>query len=105
LFRRASGWRGWQPARKTCRRRGTHLVFRTFGLRGQPASHMGGVRVCPAEDGLPRQEPVTCDRCGICWHPLHAPEEDQPILPPSASRRMSLPLLLPGDDLPTPDLD
>jgi hypothetical protein len=94
---------------------GTHLVFRTVGLRGQPVSHMGGVRVCPAEDGLPRQEPVTCDRCGICWHPLHTPEQDQPILPASVSRRMNLPVLSPsraadtqepvpprpGDDQPT----
>ena len=67
------------------------LVFRTRGLRREEATHLGGVRVCPAEDGAPRGEPVTCERCGSCWMPL----------PDVASRRVSLPLL----PEPAPDRD
>ena len=67
------------------------LVFRTRGLRRRQATHIGGVRVCPAEDGVPRGEPVTCERCGSCWQPLAD----------AASWRVSLPLL----PEPAPDRD
>jgi hypothetical protein len=59
------------------------LVFRIRRLRRRPARTQGGVRVCPAEDGVPRGQPVTCERCRLCWQPL----------PDSSDRRTSLPLL------------
>ena len=65
------------------------LVFRIRSLRRDEATHLGGVRVCPTEDGIPRTEPVTCERCQSCWQPLH--DDD--------SRRVSLPVL-PADDRP-----
>lgn len=58
---------------------GTGLVFRVRGLRSRPAGLLGGARVCPAEDGQPRPQPVTCERCGLCWHPL--PEDRPPRFP------------------------
>ena len=48
----------------------TSLVFRTRGLRRTEATLLNGVRVCPTEDGVPRGEPVTCERCQSCWQPL-----------------------------------
>jgi hypothetical protein len=59
------------------------LVFRVRGMRRREATHLGGVCVCPAEDGIPRAGPATCERCGSCWQPL----------PDAASGRVSLPLL------------
>lgn len=44
---------------------GTDLVFRVRRLR--PIAPTFGACVCPAEDGIPRPRPVTCERCGICW--------------------------------------
>ena len=63
------------------------LVFRTRGLRRKEATHLGGVRVCPTEDGMPRTEPITCERCQSCWQPLSE----------AVSGRVSLPLLPPPD--------
>ena len=65
------------------------LIFRVRGLRRHEATHLGGVRVCPTEDGTPRAGPVTCERCQSCWQPL----------PAAGSGRVSLPLL-PADDPP-----
>ena len=62
------------------------LAFRVRRLRSQEATHLGGVRVCPAEDGVPRAEPVTCERCRTCWQPL-----------PTPSQRVGLPLVPPPD--------
>jgi hypothetical protein len=45
--------------------RGMDLVFRTPALRGQAATCVAGVRVCPEEDGVPRRRRVTCDRCTL----------------------------------------
>ena len=61
------------------------LVFRVRRLRSRPATHLNGVRVCPPEDGVPRGQAVTCERCQLCWQPL---AEDP-------GRRVSLPLLPP----------
>jgi ferredoxin len=58
---------------------GMDLTFRIRSLRRQPLTRVDGVRVCPEEDGIPRQVPVTCDRCGLCWRPL--PEETPGRLP------------------------
>ena len=66
------------------------LVCRIRGLRRHEATHLEGVRVCPAEDGTPRAGPVTCERCQSCWQPL----------PAAGPMRMSLPLLSAED--PTP---
>jgi hypothetical protein len=55
------------------------LSFRIRPLRRQPLTRVGGVRVCPEEDGVRRKAPVTCDRCGLCWRPL--PEESRPRFP------------------------
>lgn len=65
------------------------LVFRVRGLRSQQATHINGVRVCPPEDGLPRSQPVTCERCSLCWQPL--PDDPGgrvglPLLPPEEGR-------------------
>jgi hypothetical protein len=49
-----------------------HLIFRVRSLRRQPQTRIEGVRVCPAEDGVTRKAPVTCDRCRLCWRPLPA---------------------------------
>ena len=66
---------------------GADLVFRVRKLRGQEATHLHGVRVCPAEDGVPHDQPVTCERCSMCWQPL----------PEVSSQRVSLPLLPPKE--------
>jgi hypothetical protein len=61
-----------------------HLTFRIRPLRSHPASQLNGVRVCPAEDGGPRSEPVTCERCRLCWQPLPedpGPRTSLPVLP------------------------
>ncbi len=47
---------------------GTDLVFRVRRLRDR-AEPTPGPYVCPAEDGVPRPRPMTCDRCGFCWRP------------------------------------
>ena len=47
---------------------GTDLVFRVRRLRNR-AEPTPGQYVCPAEDGVPRTRPMTCDRCGFCWRP------------------------------------
>jgi Gene product 88 len=65
----------------------THLVFRVRRLRRQQRTRINGVRVCPAEDGVQRRRPVTCDNCRLCWRPL--PEE-------GTGRRLALPLLPPN---------
>jgi hypothetical protein len=46
---------------------GTDLVFRVRRLR--PVAPTFGACVCPAEDGIQRPRPMTCERCGICWRP------------------------------------
>jgi hypothetical protein len=69
------------------------LVFRIRRLRRQTAPHLAGVRVCPAEDGRRRPQPVTCERCQLCWQALPAP----------LTRRIPLPLLPP--DRPTPSVE
>jgi hypothetical protein len=60
---------------------GTNLVFRTPPLRRQITTRVGGVRVCPEEDGVPRCRRVTCDRCTLCWRPLPAPTSGRIPLP------------------------
>ena len=64
---------------------GANLVFRVRKLRSRRATHLDGVRVCPPEDGVPRGQPVTCERCQLCWQPL---AED-------TARRVALPLVPP----------
>jgi hypothetical protein len=64
--------------------RDVHLTFRVRSLRRRPQTHVEGIRVCPAEDGVARKEPVTCDRCRLCWR----------TLPPERLQRLSLPLIL-----------
>jgi hypothetical protein len=61
------------------------LAFRVRPLRRRPQTRANGVRVCPAEDGVDRKAPVTCERCGLCWRPL----------PADPSRRIALPLAPP----------
>jgi Gene product 88 len=60
---------------------GVHLVFRVRRLRRQAATRLGGVRVCPEEDGVRRRRPVTCDRCGLCWRALPQERAGQVALP------------------------
>jgi hypothetical protein len=67
---------------------GLDLAFRIRPLRRQPLTRANGVRVCPAEDGVVRRAPVTCDRCRLCWRPL----------PPDTGNRIALPL--PGQPSP-----
>ncbi len=59
------------------------LVFRIRRLRRHPLTRVHGVRVCPEEDGVLRKQPVTCDRCGLCWRPL----------PTEPRHRIALPVL------------
>lgn len=69
---------------------GADLVFRVRRLRRHPLAEVGGVRVCPAEDGHPRPRAPTCDRCGVCWRPpapappgrVPLPVIDPPAPPP-----------------------
>jgi hypothetical protein len=64
---------------------GTHLAFRVRPLRRRPRTRVNGVRVCPEEDGVRRQAPVTCDRCRLCWKPLPGEPRARiplPVLPP-----------------------
>ncbi len=70
------------------------LVFRVVRLRRRRQRRLRQVRVCPAEDGVPRKKPVTCERCGLCWSPL----------PEDAPARLPLPVLpaVPIDDSPSP---
>lgn len=75
---------------------GTHLVFRVHRLRRQAAKAVAGVPVCAAEDGVARRQPMTCDRCGVCWRP---PE-------PAVPKRVSLPILdEPSNGTPVNDDD
>jgi hypothetical protein len=68
------------------------LVFRVRSLRSQQATHLGGVRVCPGEDGIARSQRVTCDRCQLCWQ----------ALPNTPTHQVSLPVLTdpPSTNLP-----
>lgn len=45
------------------------LLFRVVPLRRR-RQRLRHIQVCPAEDGVPRRTPVTCDRCGLCWRSL-----------------------------------
>ena len=60
---------------------GTDLVFRVRRLRRRPEP-APGPRVCPAEDGVVRTTPVTCERCGVCWRPAPAGRVPLPIVEP-----------------------
>jgi hypothetical protein len=57
------------------------LVFRVRRLRRQPVDR-GGSPVCPAEDGVRRTRPVTCERCGYCWRPAPARRFPLPVVDP-----------------------
>jgi hypothetical protein len=58
------------------------LIFRIVPLRRLRQRRVRHMPVCPAEDGVPRRMPVTCERCGLCWIPL---SDDAPT-------RLSLPV-------------
>ncbi len=62
---------------------GTDLVFRVRRLRRRPEP-LGGPRVCPAEDGVTRTRPVTCERCGVCWRPARGGRVPLPVLEPGS---------------------
>jgi len=68
------------------------LTYRVHRLRRLPLSRVKGVRICPAEDGIVRSTPVTCERCRLCWKSL----------PEGPSSRLSLPLLGPQSERPAP---
>jgi hypothetical protein len=74
-----------RPGRRAAASAG--LVFRVRGLRSRPATRLGGVRVCPTEDGVAHAERVTCERCSLCWQPLVG----------DSSRRVGLPLAQPEE--------
>jgi hypothetical protein len=63
------------------------LIFRVTPLRRTQITEIDGVPVCPAEDGLPRNHPVTCDLCRTCWRPPPS------TIPPLSRRMQSLPLI------------
>jgi Gene product 88 len=65
---------------------GADLVFRVQRLRRHPAVEVGGVRVCPTEDGRVHSPRQTCDRCGVCWRPPPVPD---------APARIPLPMVAP----------
>ena len=60
---------------------GTDLVFRVRRLRRRPEP-VGTPRVCPAEDGVSRTRPVTCERCGLCWRTAPAGRIPLPVIEP-----------------------
>ncbi|MBA4191838.1 MAG: hypothetical protein C0467_27985 [Planctomycetaceae bacterium] len=60
---------------------GTDLVFRVRRLRRHPEPAPIPC-VCPAEDGIPRARPVTCERCGICWRPAPGGRVPLPVVEP-----------------------
>ncbi|CAN5474821.1 hypothetical protein BH11PLA2_BH11PLA2_29740 [soil metagenome] len=43
------------------------LIFRPNSLRRQALNVIADSPVCPAEDGVERPKPMTCDRCKTCW--------------------------------------
>ena len=59
-----------------------HLVFRVRPLRSAPPPAVGPF-VCPAEDGVPRTPPVTCERCGYCWRPRLTGRIPLPVVSPN----------------------
>lgn len=61
-----------------------HLVFRVRSLRSAPPP-AGGLFVCPAEDGVPRTPPVTCERCGYCWRPPPTGRIPLPVVNPNST--------------------
>lgn len=61
---------------------GLDLQFRIRRLRHRPAAP-GGPPVCPSEDGVARRRRVTCDRCGVCWHPARARRFPLPVIEPT----------------------
>ena len=65
---------------------GADLVFRVRRLRRVPAP-AAGPQVCPAEDGIPRAVPITCERCGLCWRPLPAGRTPLPVVEPTRPGR------------------
>ena len=60
---------------------GTDLVFRVRRLRRRPEP-APGPRACPAEDGVVRARPVTCEACGVCWRPAPAWRVPLPVVEP-----------------------
>lgn len=44
-----------------------HLVFRDYRLRKQQVTCNNGTHVCPEQDGIPRQQRVTCETCQWCF--------------------------------------
>ncbi len=60
---------------------GADLVFRVRRLRNRTAP-IPTTCVCPAEDGVPRARPVTCDRCGFCWRPTPTGRVPLPVIEP-----------------------
>ena len=45
------------------------LIFRVHSLRRRPLATENDSPVCPAEDGVVRVVPATCDTCRTCWRP------------------------------------
>lgn len=73
------------------------LVFRVRSLRNTPMTTVNASTVCPAEDGIDRNRPMTCDTCRTCWRPA-THSNTNPVAPAPAAftatpRRVSLPLL------------
>lgn len=62
---------------------GTDLVFRVRRLRHRPAPN-SATCVCPAEDGVARTRPVTCERCGLCWRPAVTGRVPLPVVEPGS---------------------
>lgn len=62
---------------------GTDLVFRVRRLRNRPAP-ISATCVCPAEDGVVRASPVTCERCGLCWRPTPPLRIPLPVIEPGS---------------------
>lgn len=46
---------------------GIQLMFRV--RHHSPRRRLGGVIVCPPENGIAVRQRITCERCGLCWDP------------------------------------
>lgn len=74
-----------EDARRAClAKRTPDIVFRTN--RHSIRKEFNGVIVCPAENGIRLDAPITCTTCGLCWN-LNQPQPERLKLRHRENRR------------------